>query len=167
MAESSTSSEQPFTVAVPDDALALLRAKLDTVRFPDELDGAGWDYGAPLADVNAHLDSSVKVGRGLPNVGGLLSPVTKKVGRDLLDVDAAADADVKVGHAVEANANADAEIEVLDLDRRHDGSLLSLVDTAIVDITVSAHALSKPFLFRPLSCSDISPSLPPACQRHG
>ncbi|KAL1712083.1 hypothetical protein EV715DRAFT_278196 [Schizophyllum commune] len=96
---------------------------------------------APLADVNAHLDSSVKVGRGLPNVGGLLSPVTKKVGRDLLGVDAAADADVKVGHAVEANANADAEIEVLDLDRRHDGSLLSLVDTAIVDITVSAHAL--------------------------
>ncbi|KAI5823136.1 hypothetical protein K523DRAFT_287154 [Schizophyllum commune Tattone D] len=94
---------------------------------------------APLADVNAHLDSSVKVGRGLPNVGGLLSPVTKKVGRDLLDVDAAADADVKVGHVVEANANADAEVEVFD--RRHDGSLLSLVDTAIVDITVSAHAL--------------------------
>ena len=51
MADSSTSSEQPFTVAVPDDALALLRAKLDTARFPDELDGAGWDYGAPLADV--------------------------------------------------------------------------------------------------------------------
>ena len=51
MADSSTSSEQPFTVAVPDDALALLRAKLDTVRFPDELDGAGWDYGVPLADV--------------------------------------------------------------------------------------------------------------------
>ena len=51
MADSSSSCEQPFTIAVPDDALALLRSKLDTVRFPDELDGAGWDYGAPLADV--------------------------------------------------------------------------------------------------------------------
>ena len=51
MADSSTSSEQPFTIAIPDDALVLLRSKLDTVRFPDELDGAGWDYGAPLADV--------------------------------------------------------------------------------------------------------------------
>ena len=51
MTDSSTSSEQPFTVAVSDDALALLRARLDLVRFPDELDGAGWDYGAPLADV--------------------------------------------------------------------------------------------------------------------
>ena len=51
MADSSTSSEQPFTVAVPDDVLALLRAKLDTVRFPDELDGAGNNYGVPLADL--------------------------------------------------------------------------------------------------------------------
>ncbi len=47
----STSTERPFTLSVPDADLELLRKKLDLVRFPDELDGAEWHYGAPLADV--------------------------------------------------------------------------------------------------------------------
>ena len=41
----------PFTVAVPNDRLDRLRKKLELAEFPDELDDAGWDYGAPLADV--------------------------------------------------------------------------------------------------------------------
>ncbi|TFY66897.1 hypothetical protein EVG20_g4192 [Dentipellis fragilis] len=45
------STEQPFQISVPDDALALLKHKLQQVRFPDELDDAGWDYGVPLADM--------------------------------------------------------------------------------------------------------------------
>ena len=44
-------SVTPFTIAVPDDRLQKLRAKLELTEFPDELDEAGWDYGAPLADV--------------------------------------------------------------------------------------------------------------------
>ena len=44
-------SEQPFKVHVSDAEIALLRQKLDLVRFPDELEDAGWDYGAPLADI--------------------------------------------------------------------------------------------------------------------
>ena len=44
-------AEQPFAVAVPDSDLELLHRKLDLVRLPDELDEAGWDYGAPLADI--------------------------------------------------------------------------------------------------------------------
>ena len=44
-------AEQPFTLAVPDTDLELLHKKLDLVRFPDELHGAGWDYGVPLADI--------------------------------------------------------------------------------------------------------------------
>jgi hypothetical protein len=44
-------SETSFKIAVPDDNLALLRAKLDLVTFPDELQDAGWNYGAPLADI--------------------------------------------------------------------------------------------------------------------
>ena len=44
-------SPTPFTLAVPDDKLERLRAKLELTDFPDELDDAGWDYGAPLADV--------------------------------------------------------------------------------------------------------------------
>ena len=44
-------SEQPFKVHVSDAEIALLRQKLDLVRFPDELEDARWDYGAPLADI--------------------------------------------------------------------------------------------------------------------
>ncbi|KAH9922660.1 alpha/beta-hydrolase [Fomitopsis serialis] len=43
--------EQPFTISVPDSEIELLRRKLEVTRLPDELDDAGWDYGAPLADV--------------------------------------------------------------------------------------------------------------------
>lgn len=41
----------PYTVAVPEERLRKLRAKLELAEFPDELDAAGWDYGAPLADI--------------------------------------------------------------------------------------------------------------------
>ena len=44
-------SPTPFQVNVPENRLHKLRAKLDVAEFPDELDAAGWDYGAPLADV--------------------------------------------------------------------------------------------------------------------
>lgn len=44
-------SVEPFTLAVPEADLGLLREKLNTTRFPDEIQGAAWDYGAPLADV--------------------------------------------------------------------------------------------------------------------
>ncbi|KAH8978895.1 alpha/beta-hydrolase [Lactarius akahatsu] len=44
-------SEQPFKIAVPDDALALLKRKLDDTRLPDEVNAAKWAYGAPLADI--------------------------------------------------------------------------------------------------------------------
>ncbi len=50
-ASSSTSTERPFTLAVPQEEIDLLRAKLALMRLPDELDGAGWTYGTPLADV--------------------------------------------------------------------------------------------------------------------
>lgn len=41
----------PYTVAVPDERLRNLQAKLELAEFPDELDAAGWDYGVPLADI--------------------------------------------------------------------------------------------------------------------
>ncbi|KAF5315439.1 hypothetical protein D9619_007362 [Psilocybe cf. subviscida] len=44
-------SEQPFQIAIPDSSLSLLQQKLALATFPDELDKAGWDYGAPLADI--------------------------------------------------------------------------------------------------------------------
>jgi pimeloyl-ACP methyl ester carboxylesterase len=42
---------QPFTISIPDSSLSDLKTRLSLARFPDEIDGAGWDYGAPLEDV--------------------------------------------------------------------------------------------------------------------
>ena len=39
----------PFTIRIPDAALADLRARLDRVRWPDEIPDAGWQYGTDLA----------------------------------------------------------------------------------------------------------------------
>jgi pimeloyl-ACP methyl ester carboxylesterase len=38
----------PFTVNVPDAVLADLRDRLARTRWPDEIPGAGWDYGVSL-----------------------------------------------------------------------------------------------------------------------
>ena len=39
----------PFTIDVPEDVLDDLQARLADTRFPDELEGADWTYGANLA----------------------------------------------------------------------------------------------------------------------
>ena len=39
---------RPFTIAVPDAVLDDLQARLARTRLPDEIDGAGWEYGTPL-----------------------------------------------------------------------------------------------------------------------
>ncbi|KIJ65505.1 hypothetical protein HYDPIDRAFT_110600 [Hydnomerulius pinastri MD-312] len=44
-------SETPFTISIADEKLDILRQKLELTTFPDELDDAGWKYGAPLADI--------------------------------------------------------------------------------------------------------------------
>lgn len=40
---------EPFRVAVPDEALVDLRARLTHARWPNEVAGAGWSYGTDLA----------------------------------------------------------------------------------------------------------------------
>lgn len=47
---------KPYTVSVPDSQIQRLRQKLELSSFPDELDDAGWEYGAPLADVKRIAD---------------------------------------------------------------------------------------------------------------
>ena len=42
---------KPYTIAVPAAKLERLKAKLALVNLPDELDGAGWDMGPPLKDI--------------------------------------------------------------------------------------------------------------------
>ena len=36
---------RPFTVHIPDDVLADLRDRLTRVRWPDQVPGAGWQFG--------------------------------------------------------------------------------------------------------------------------
>ena len=35
----------PFTIAIADAELADLKARLGATRFPQALEGVGWDYG--------------------------------------------------------------------------------------------------------------------------
>jgi microsomal epoxide hydrolase len=42
---------QPFEVHVPDAVLDDLRERLARTRWPDQIDGAGWDYGSELSAV--------------------------------------------------------------------------------------------------------------------
>ena len=44
-------SIEPYRVSIPDSKLEQLHQKLSLAHFPDELNGAEWAYGAPLADV--------------------------------------------------------------------------------------------------------------------
>ena len=39
---------EPYRVAVSDEVLADLRARLDAARLPNEIDGAGWEQGTDL-----------------------------------------------------------------------------------------------------------------------
>ncbi|KAK1221711.1 hypothetical protein PQX77_015482 [Marasmius sp. AFHP31] len=41
----------PFKINISDEELALLKNRLKLTRLPDELEDAGWDYGAPLSDI--------------------------------------------------------------------------------------------------------------------
>ena len=40
---------RPFTCHVSDQVIADLKARLASTRFPDQLEGAGWDYGTELS----------------------------------------------------------------------------------------------------------------------
>ena len=39
---------EPFVINISDEALADLRRRLEQTRWPDEMPGVGWDYGANL-----------------------------------------------------------------------------------------------------------------------
>ncbi|KAI9762766.1 MAG: hypothetical protein M4579_000118 [Chaenotheca gracillima] len=45
------STINPFKISVQDQQILQLRQRLELASWPDELDGAEWDYGAPLADI--------------------------------------------------------------------------------------------------------------------
>jgi pimeloyl-ACP methyl ester carboxylesterase len=49
-------SVEPFKVAVSDDVLADLRARLERTRFPDEVPATAWEYGSNLAFMREIVD---------------------------------------------------------------------------------------------------------------
>ncbi|KAI1154529.1 microsomal epoxide hydrolase [Nemania diffusa] len=42
---------KPYKIEVSESRIKDLKTRLSLAKFPDELDGAGWDMGSPLADV--------------------------------------------------------------------------------------------------------------------
>ncbi|TFK93141.1 alpha/beta-hydrolase [Polyporus arcularius HHB13444] len=46
-----SSDERPYSISIPHSELDFLKKKLELTRFPDELEGAAWNYGAPLSDI--------------------------------------------------------------------------------------------------------------------
>ncbi len=48
-----TQAITPFRIHIPEPELDDLRVRLSRARWPDELPDAGWDYGVPLATVQA------------------------------------------------------------------------------------------------------------------
>lgn len=51
-----TSEIHPFRCDVPDAVLADLQDRLSRIRYPDQLAGAGWDYGTELGFLKALCD---------------------------------------------------------------------------------------------------------------
>lgn len=76
------SAEKPFNIAIPEDQLALLQAKLDLATFPDELDDAGWRYGVPLANMKrlvAHWKDGYNWRKHEANINDELPQFTRDV----------------------------------------------------------------------------------------
>jgi microsomal epoxide hydrolase len=48
-AQGSSNAIVPFTIAVPDAVLTDLNDRLARTRFPDEIEGSGWEYGTNLS----------------------------------------------------------------------------------------------------------------------
>ncbi|RYO89686.1 hypothetical protein DL766_007213 [Monosporascus sp. MC13-8B] len=42
---------RPYIIAIEDSRIEDLKLRLSLTKFPDELEGAGWEMGSPLADV--------------------------------------------------------------------------------------------------------------------
>lgn len=45
LSQEAAMTPRPFTIAIPDEALEDLRSRLRHSRWPERVDGAGWDYG--------------------------------------------------------------------------------------------------------------------------
>ena len=49
MSNIDTTEVRPYTIAIPDEAVADLRARVERTRFPEPAPGDSWDYGTPVS----------------------------------------------------------------------------------------------------------------------
>jgi hypothetical protein len=49
-------SVRPYRIDVPGEVVDDLRRRLAATRWPDEVEGAGWDYGTSLAELRRLCD---------------------------------------------------------------------------------------------------------------
>jgi hypothetical protein len=54
--ESTMSTPEPFEIHVSDELLRVTRAKLESARFPDELQDVGWEDGTPTSEIRKLRD---------------------------------------------------------------------------------------------------------------
>src|SRR3954470_11933227 len=47
---------EPFEITVEDDVLDDLRGRLAATRFPDQIEGTGWEYGIPVGYLRELVD---------------------------------------------------------------------------------------------------------------
>ena len=49
-------AKERFAIQIPDGVLADLKYRLESTRWPDEIEQAGWDYGANLSSIRSLAD---------------------------------------------------------------------------------------------------------------
>ena len=54
--DTQTITVRPFEVAIPQDALDDLQARLENTRFATEAPGDGWEHGAPVSYLRDMVD---------------------------------------------------------------------------------------------------------------
>ncbi|KAF9731969.1 hypothetical protein PMIN02_000332 [Paraphaeosphaeria minitans] len=94
---------RPFTLSIPDARLQHLQDKLALAAFPDELEDAGWEHGAPLADIKRlvhHWRTAYDWRRHEASINALPNYETP------IDVDGFGPIDIHFVHQVSPNGNA-------------------------------------------------------------
>ena len=74
---------EKFTIQIPNAILTDLAHRLETTRWPDELEGAGWEFGSNLDYVRSLADYwRHRVSRG--SAASLIAPVIELPAREAL-----------------------------------------------------------------------------------
>ena len=77
-AQAAGSAIVPFTIQVPDAVLSDLKARLARARWPDEIEDAGWRYGANVAYMKELVASGAIATTGAHRSAGSIGSSTSR-----------------------------------------------------------------------------------------